>query len=116
MSDHLDYYTLSPAQLERIALLAEEAAEVSHIAMKVVRHGYLSQHPVYSGYDNRAQLLKELGDFVGALNILVKSKDLGPEQEVRQTLENTAKDKLWNVTPYFHCPENVEHAVQLRGE
>jgi len=39
------FNNLNPAELERLAILAEEAAEVVQIANKIIRHGYASYHP-----------------------------------------------------------------------
>lgn len=33
---------MSNEELERLALLVEEAAEIQQIAMKIIRHGYAS--------------------------------------------------------------------------
>ena len=36
---------LTPAEAERLAMLAEECGEVVQIVGKILRHGYDSQHP-----------------------------------------------------------------------
>ncbi len=43
MQDHFN--RLTPAEAERLAMLAEEAAEVIQIVGKILRHGYASYHP-----------------------------------------------------------------------
>jgi len=57
---------LAPAEAERLALLAEECAEVIQVVGKILRHGYESYHPSNGGMPNRSLLEKELGD-VGAI-------------------------------------------------
>jgi hypothetical protein len=67
--------TLSLAEIERLALLIEEAAEVQQICTKILRHGWISCHPE-SGKSNRELLHRELGDFSFARLLLIKSGDL----------------------------------------
>lgn len=52
---------LSPAEAERLAMLAEEAGEIVQSVGKVLRHGYSSTHP-NGGPDNREQLYREIND------------------------------------------------------
>lgn len=73
---------LDPAQLERLAILAEEGAEVIQAAMKIVRHGYESYHPE-TLENNRAALAKELGDFRTSRKLLIRAGDVsGPAIDV----------------------------------
>lgn len=61
---------LTPAEAERLAMLAEECGEVIQIVGKILRHGYESRHPD-GGPSNRLLLTKELGDIqcvVGAMD------------------------------------------------
>lgn len=53
---------LTPAQAERLAILAEEAGEVIQMVGKVLRHGYHSHHPDTPSISNRALLAEEVGD------------------------------------------------------
>ncbi len=53
---------LSPAQVERLGLLAEECAEVIGVIGKILRHGLHSTHPHNpDGPDNLSLLEFELG-------------------------------------------------------
>lgn len=52
---------LTPAEIERLALLAEEMGEAIQAIGKVLRHGYESCHPT-TGISNRETLTRELGD------------------------------------------------------
>ena len=54
---------LTPAEVERLALLAEEAAEVIQVVGKIIRHGYESTHP-NGGKNNRELLEHELSDLI----------------------------------------------------
>jgi hypothetical protein len=61
MTEHFN--NLTPAQLERLAKLAEEAGEVVQIAMKIMRHGYASHNPDRpQDGSNQDQLVRELND------------------------------------------------------
>lgn len=60
MQDHFN--RLTPAEAERLAMLAEEAAEVVQVVGKILRHGYASWHPDNPQLDNRALLMNELAD------------------------------------------------------
>lgn len=62
---------LSPAQAERLALLAEEMGEALQAIGKVLRHGYRSTHPDFpNGPNNRDVLEREIGDVLCALRLL----------------------------------------------
>jgi len=73
MTDHFN--GLSPAEAERLAMLAEEAGEVIQAIGKVLRHGYASTHPD-GGADNRAQLHREVLDFTTVAQAMVAAGDL----------------------------------------
>lgn len=73
MSRHFN--GLTPAEAERLALLAEEAGEVIQAVGKILRHGYESGHPD-GGDSNRDALARELGHVHFAMDILVAAADL----------------------------------------
>jgi len=52
---------LTPAELERLAILSEELGEVQQVIGKILRHGYESTPPA-GGETNRSDLMRELGD------------------------------------------------------
>lgn len=67
---------LSPAEAERLAMLAEEAAEVAQIAMKILRQGYESYHP----HDpqkrtNRELLHTEMADMTAVWSMMRRAGD-----------------------------------------
>ena len=59
---------LTPAQAERLAMLAEECAEVIQIIGKILRHGYDSHHPDRPAITNRMMLCEELTDLMAVHN------------------------------------------------
>lgn len=72
---------MTEAELERLAILVEEAAEVQQIAMKIIRHGYSSHNPFdESKMSNRYLLEKELGDLVFALGLLMANDDVSEKR------------------------------------
>lgn len=60
---------LTPAQAERLAILAEECSEVIQIIGKILRHGLYSAHPV-TGEVNIDALLREIIDVKAAMVIV----------------------------------------------
>lgn len=66
---------LTPAEAERLAMLAEEAGEIVQAVGKVLRHGYSSTHPD-GGPDNRVLLHKEVSDLLAIAQTMVATGDL----------------------------------------
>ena len=66
---------ITPAEAERLAMLAEECGEVIQIVGKILRHGYDSYHPVNPRVSNRDLLAKELRD-VNAVLMAMGRKEL----------------------------------------
>ena len=87
---------LSPAQVERLSLIIEEAAEVQQVACKILRHGYASTHP-RGGDNNRALLENELGDLQATVAIAFAAGDIKP----RAVIE-AAESKMESVREYLH--------------
>lgn len=80
---------LSPAQIERLALLAEECSEVIQIINKIIRHGYNSHHPNNPHESNRELLETELGHVRFASDLMevtgdVRTVNIGIAQENKQ--------------------------------
>ena len=76
----MDHFNgLRPAQAERLAMLAEECAEVIQVVGKILRHGYDSYHPDDAERRPNRQLLeKELVD-VAAVKLAMESHgDIDP--------------------------------------
>ena len=66
---------LTPAETERLALLAEECGEVIQVIGKILRHGYESRYP-QDGASNCELLEKELGHVMFASGFAVANGDL----------------------------------------
>lgn len=90
---------LSPAQAERLALLAEECGECIQAIGKILRHGYESRHPEgdHAGATNRQRLEEEIGDVEAAITMMVWAGDIGKEPVLR-----AARDKWKRVQKYLH--------------
>ncbi len=61
---------LTPAEAERLAMLAEECGEVIQVIGKILRHGYESYHPANPRLTNRDLLAKELRDVNAVLQAM----------------------------------------------
>ncbi len=66
---------LSPAQIERLAWVMEEAGEVVQAAGKVLRHGYQSASP-FGGATNKVALEREMGELRAAMQSLESAGDV----------------------------------------
>ena len=89
---------LSPAEAERLALLAEECGEVVQIVSKILRHGYESYNPNISvPRSNRTLLIQELGDVVCAIGLLDAAGDVS-----YSAINAASTDKLMYVQQYLH--------------
>lgn len=66
---------LSPAEVERLALAAEEMGEAIQVIGKILRHGWHSTHPG-SGLQNTTLLEMELGDVLYAIDLLQMCGDV----------------------------------------
>lgn len=76
-----NFNKLTPAETERLALLAEECGEVVQIIGKILRHGYESTNPVTGdGITNRYKLERELGDIMFGIYLGVNNKDVSLER------------------------------------
>lgn len=96
---------LTLAEIERLTLIAEEAAEVVQAATKVLRHGWKSTHPSCPGVNNRQNLMKELGDLRAAVQLCFQANDMNSVD-----YQFYALDKLDRVRKYLHCGENISLA------
>lgn len=66
---------LSDAEIERLAILAEECGEVVQAVGKVLRHGWDSQSP-YGGKPNRQALERELGNVRAIVTLMLDAGDV----------------------------------------
>lgn len=96
MASHFN--KLTPAEAERLAVLAEECGEVIQAVGKILRHGYASYHPDDQGRgDNRDELAGECGDVLFAIEEMMRRGDLDPA-EVRKA----ANYKADSISEYLH--------------
>lgn len=79
----MDHFNkLTPAQAERLAMLAEECGEVIQIVGKILRHGYDSHHPDQQGkppeqrFTNRQALGQELCDLRTVADAIIGRDDV----------------------------------------
>ena len=98
MTDHFN--KLTPAQAERLAILAEECGEVIQAIGKILRHGYESRNPFEPHSSNRQNLEKECGDVSYAIRAIANAGDIDSESIARW--ERTKEKK---VKPYLHHQE-----------
>ncbi len=89
---------LTEAQIERLAILIEECAEVQQIACKILRHGYGSYNPTIDNCpDNRQLLETEVGDLLFAIEWMQKEEDIDGTQ-----VRYSAINKRQKVQKYLH--------------
>ena len=94
MSD--SFNGLSPAEIERLAILMEEAGEVVQAVGKILRHGYESRHPVTQS-NNRDELQKEIGDLRAAVTMMHNAGDIAD-----CTIAGFEQIKLDKIGKYLH--------------
>lgn len=95
-NDQQHFNGLTPAQAERLSIIAEEAAEVVQAVTKIQRHGLESCHPT-GGPDNRHALEIEIGDLHTAVRMAVDAGDLDGME-----IDAAAKLKTVNIGRYLH--------------
>jgi NTP pyrophosphatase (non-canonical NTP hydrolase) len=89
---------LSKSELERLAILAEECAEVQHMVSKIIRHGYESYNPFDKDKtSNRKLLEKELGDLLYAIELCTTKNDID-----YMVVEAHIKNKELSINKYLH--------------
>ncbi len=91
---------LTEAQVERLAILCEECAEVQQIICKILRHGFDSDNNGKLPETNRQMLERELGDCLHALNRMVATGDIN-----RQKISDRSNSRPAHVAPYLHHQE-----------
>jgi NTP pyrophosphatase (non-canonical NTP hydrolase) len=94
---------LSPAEAERLALLAEECGECIQVIGKILRHGYESKNPFnLEGPTNREMLEKELADMSIAAQMMQDARDFS-EYSLIEHLER----KRESIKKYLHHQGDV---------
>lgn len=92
------------SELERLALLAEECAEVIHCVSKAIRHGYEAKDPTDKmAMSNRGNLEREIGHVLCAIHLMASRSDVLWEHVVEWDREKAQK-----VRQYLHYQEEGE--------
>ena len=105
MSDVFDN-KLTPAQLERLAILGEELGEAQQVIGKIIRHGYESGNPLIDYEANRSLLERECGHVYEAILMLCRDKDIS-ESEVNRSQEQ----KKQNIKRWLHHQRRLDESV-----
>ena len=93
-----NFNDLTPAQTERLSILAEECGEVVQIVGKILRHGYDSFNPVSARREsNRSLLARELGDLRWIVSLILDSDDVSKDM-----VEHFRKSKGERAEQYLH--------------
>ncbi len=93
---YTDSRTISHGELERLAVLSEEAAEVSQVINKIIRFGWDSYKP--SDPDkktNREHLATELGDLQYWINYLLDKEDIDQDIFEKAIADKRIKSKQY---------------------
>lgn len=93
-----NYNNLSPAETERLSILAEECAEVIQVVGKILRHGFDSKHPD-GGPDNRALLALEMGHVYAISQVISFRKDISADA-MDESMANKVED--YSKRKYLH--------------
>lgn len=102
------FNNLTPAQAERLALLAEECGQAIHVIGKILRHGYDSTHPD-GGRTNRQLLEKQLGDIEFAKSLLCENPNGGAPDLNREAIGQAHAEK--GMTCYRYLHHNVDNTI-----
>lgn len=89
---------LTPAEVERLALLAEECGETVQAIGKILRHGLYSVNPDGNpNWQNYEQLEKEIGDIFASVSLLLNTNIVSASR-----IDNHRNVKLQKVQQYLH--------------
>ena len=95
---------LTPAEIERLAYLSEELAEVQHCICKILRHGWNAWDPKKPNpVRNRALLEFEIGDVQAAICLMVANRDVDVNR-----IERFTNDKIESMNKWLHHQEEMK--------
>lgn len=87
---------MTPAELERLAVLSEELGEVQQVIGKILRFGYESKNPLEeNGKSNREKLEMELGDVVCAVDLMFQEEDIDELEISARAVAKIEKLNKW---------------------
>ena len=91
----IPYNQLTPDKVERLAMLAEECAEVIQIIGKILRHGYASHHPDdVQATPNRRLLENELLDAFAVHLAMIRAGDIRSPGDLEKSAAARWEKKL----------------------
>lgn len=99
-----EHYNLSNGELERLAILMEEAGEVVKDVGKIMRFGWESKkipdperdQPGDSDhFDNRRLLTRELGDIMGIIDLMIQSGDIDAQELAFEIRAKKSRINKW---------------------
>ena len=97
------YSNLSDAEIERLAKLAEECAEVIQVVGKILVHGWENTHPRNPEQGtNRDHLEEELGNVANVVEMMVTAKDVSVAK-----IDDAAEEKRATIGKYLHHQEGL---------
>ncbi len=101
MTEHFN--GLTPAEAERLAMLAEETGEIVQMVGKILRHGYESYHP-----DDKEKVTNRTNLFAEILDIYGVMYGMGLNSDVPH-LEGYDPSKVWKrkSMKYTHHQDNI---------
>jgi hypothetical protein len=106
---------LTPGEIERLAILAEECGEVMRAVGKVLRYGWESRSP-YGGRPNRTALEREIGSVRAIVNLMLDSDDLSlAELQAWQRLKRAGLAK-WTLYQECSMPREEQLAMMAAIE
>jgi NTP pyrophosphatase (non-canonical NTP hydrolase) len=76
----LHFNKLSNAELERLAVLAEECGEVIQIVNKTIRHGFDNSHEKYGNKTCRELLEQEIADLFVIIELMLREEDINDDR------------------------------------
>jgi len=102
MANDQHFNKLTPAETERLAILAEELGEAQQAVGKILRHGYESVDPTFQddprvNPTNRLNLVRELGDVTAAMAMLGDAGDVDPADVCMRAIQ-----KAGSIGRYLH--------------
>ena len=97
--EEVHFNGLTPAEAERLALLAEECGELVQAIGKVLRHGYESRNPHASPTSptNRQSVEREVGDVYTAIRLMFNMGDI-----TRTGCARAEEAKQESLSKYLH--------------
>ena len=96
---------LTPAEAERLAILAEECGEVIQMVGKILRHGYEDFSPFdETKTPNRVNLANECGNVLCIIGVLEESEDIESRIVTSSMADKIDKLPRWT----HHQPDSIK--------